>query len=52
MWWVSVRVAAGSSRVRYVGSVVGARQLPVLTAFPDEGTGATPPRALPAVGGD
>ncbi|MDI5905218.1 MULTISPECIES: hypothetical protein [Streptomyces] len=44
----------GSSRVRYVGFVVGAWQLPVLTAFPDAGTrpGATSSRALPAVAGD
>ncbi|WP_329250619.1 hypothetical protein [Streptomyces canus] len=42
----------GSSRVRYVGFVVGERQLPVLTAFPDEAPGATPSRALPVVAGD
>ncbi|MFF0084102.1 hypothetical protein ACFYR1_30950 [Streptomyces canus] len=44
----------GSSRVRYVGFVVGARPLPVLIAFPDAGArpGATSSRALPAVAGD
>lgn len=38
-----------SSRVRYVGFGTGERQLPLLIAFPDEGTRTTSARALPAV---
>ncbi|WUL39172.1 hypothetical protein OG841_07470 [Streptomyces canus] len=41
-----------SSRVRYVGFGTGERQLPLLIAFPDEGTRTTSARALPAVAGD